>query len=259
MEKTVICGSCGARVPAYHRFCGTCGAPVKGRRLSAPQPTAIYESIAPSVHARLVRVQAGEKDGLVYPLDSSTQGVGRERGEILFPGDPYISPRHASFYFDKDTLFVRDEGSTNGVFLRISDAVRLEDGDQFLVGEEVFEFRSNSAQLGVLSPDLTHFFGSQPPLSFRRLVHILDGGRIGSTHFFDRPKILIGREGCDLDFPDDRFISGHHCTIQFDGPSMILTDANSRNGTYIKIRGPAALKQGDHVFLGKQLLRVEFS
>ena len=78
----MICGSCGARVPSYHRF-GTRGAPVKGRRLSSPQPTAIYESVAPTVQARLVRVQAGEGWSCLSP-DSSTQGVGRDRGEILF-------------------------------------------------------------------------------------------------------------------------------------------------------------------------------
>ena len=85
------------------------------------------------------------------------------------------------------------------------------------------------------------------------MVHILDGVERGRSTFSTKLG-PIGREGCDLDYPDDRFISGHHCTIQFDGPSMILTDAGSRNGTHIKIK--AALKHGDHVFIGKQFLRA---
>ena len=29
--------------------------------------------------------------------------------------------------------------------------------------------------------------------------------------------ITIGREGVDIEFPDDRFISGRHCTIEVSG------------------------------------------
>ncbi|HIE69351.1 MAG TPA: FHA domain-containing protein, partial [Planctomycetes bacterium] len=45
--------------------------------------------------------------------------VGRSHDAALFAEDPFLSPNHATFFFVKNQLFVRDEGSLNGVFIRI--------------------------------------------------------------------------------------------------------------------------------------------
>ena len=41
--------------------------------------------------------------------------------------------------------------------------------------------------------------------------------------------------------------------------SFTLTDAGSKNGTYVRIEGEHELSHGDYLFLGKQLLRVEMT
>jgi len=46
--------------------------------------------------------------------------------------------------------------------------------------------------------------------------------------------LQIGREGADLNFPADLFMSGSHCRIEEASGKFTLTDLNSRNGTYIR-------------------------
>ena len=67
----------------------------------------------------------------------------------------------------------------------------------------------------------------------------------------------MGREGNDINFPDDPFISGHHARLTWDGNSAILTDLGSKNGTFLRVVTEQSLAHGDYVFMGQQLLRVE--
>jgi pSer/pThr/pTyr-binding forkhead associated (FHA) protein len=72
--------------------------------------------LAPS--ARLVLVGRDGNEGLTYPLGESTD-IGRTEGAVLLGEDRYISPRHARIAFRTGSYFLRDLGSTNGVFFRI--------------------------------------------------------------------------------------------------------------------------------------------
>jgi pSer/pThr/pTyr-binding forkhead associated (FHA) protein len=38
-----------------------------------------------------------------------------------------------------------------------------------------------------------------------------------------------------------------------------LVDADSKNGTYVRIKSPTPLQHGDYLFLGRELLRVEMT
>ena len=70
--------------------------------------------------------------------------------------------------------------------------------------------------------------------------------------------ISIGREGNDVNFLDDPFISGRHAQITMGGDGQVmLTDLGSKNGTFVRIHDEAPLGHGEYVFLGQQLLRVE--
>jgi pSer/pThr/pTyr-binding forkhead associated (FHA) protein len=70
---------------------------------------------------------------------------------------------------------------------------------------------------------------------------------------------LIGREDADLNFPLDVFMSGNHAKLERQGDQFLLTDLQSRNGTFVRVRGEQELVHGDYLFLGKQLLRVEMT
>ena len=73
--------------------------------------------------------------------------------------------------------------------------------------------------------------------------------------------LSLGREGNTMNFPDDRFISGHHARLDesSDGDAVLLTDTGSRNGTFVRITGAQELFHGDYLFVGQQLLRVEIA
>ena len=68
--------------------------------------------------------------------------------------------------------------------------------------------------------------------------------------------LQIGREGGDLNFPGDLYMSASHCKIEERAGKFALTDLNSRNGTYIRIKAERELAHGDYLFIGRKLLRV---
>ncbi len=229
--------------------------------LSAAEPAASNPDPEPSessvFSAKLIRIHGGGGDGAEYTLASGSQTLGRDAGDILFPDDAYVSPLHAAFIVDDGRLFVRDEDSLNGVFLRLRGNVPIEDGDVFMAGEELLRVEMGDPGGQALDDDETHFFGSPRPQSFLRVRQLLEGGSHGLCHYVDGMSLTVGREGTDLEFPNDRFISGCHCAVERDGEAVVLVDKDSRNGTYIKIKGTTELRTRDFVFVGRQLLRVE--
>ena len=90
-----------------------------------------------------------------------------------------------------------------------------------------------------------------------KLIQRLRGGEIGMIYRSRNDVISIGREGNDVNFLDDPFISGRHAQVRIEGGVLSVTDLGSRNGTFVRIAGEQPLRHGDYVFLGQQLLRVE--
>ncbi|HKP10574.1 MAG TPA: zinc ribbon domain-containing protein [Blastocatellia bacterium] len=96
------------------------------------------------------------------------------------------------------------------------------------------------------------------PLAAQRghLHLVMEGGQQGEV--FDlSDDTVVGRTSGDITFPHDGFMSGRHARIERRGTSYVLTDAGSRNGTFIKIKGEVELKPGDMILIGKQLFRFE--
>jgi pSer/pThr/pTyr-binding forkhead associated (FHA) protein len=54
-------------------------------------------------------------------------------------------------------------------------------------------------------------------------------------------------------------MSAKHATVEERENKFLLTDHESRNGTYIRIKTERALSHGDYVFIGRKLLRVELN
>ena len=58
-------------------------------------------------------------DGPAFPLFDETVVLGRERGDILFPEDGYVSGTHAQLTLRDGQVYLSDLGSSNGTFFRI--------------------------------------------------------------------------------------------------------------------------------------------
>ncbi|ACY17107.1 FHA domain-containing protein [Haliangium ochraceum] len=209
--------------------------------------------------AKLVLIRGDGLDGVSFTLAGDEHLVGRsEAAMILFEDDALLSPVHANFFYRFGVLMVRDEDSENGVFIRIKGTVPVDYGDRFLVGEQMLEVqRTPESTVPEPTEDGTYFFGSPRRPAYFRVVQRLRGGREGIAYRADSPELGIGREGNDIDFTDDPFISGRHARLSWKSKQLSLTDLDSKNGTFLRIGSEHALQHGDYVFMGQQLLRVE--
>jgi hypothetical protein len=86
---------------------------------------------------RIALVIGREETGNAFPIPESGVHLGRERGDILFPEDGYVSGLHCRLSWDGRRLFLTDLGSSNGTFLRVAEA-ELRAGDVLLMGQQLF-------------------------------------------------------------------------------------------------------------------------
>lgn len=248
------CTRCGATAVAGASFCQACGADL--RRPAAPS---VGPQAAPP--ANLVVIAQDGTPGRAYPIVNGQVDIGREQGEILLTGDPYACPRHARILFRNGQFWVRDLGSVNGVYARLTAPERLLHGDIILIGLEVFRFE-------VVNPEETHrsaayergtrLFGSPALPRYARLVQRTVEGVSSNVFYLSKSQSTIGRESGDFVFTDDAFMSRQHATFsrQQDG-TFLLSDLGSSNGTFVAIREERALPDGGHVRIGQHLFRLK--
>jgi pSer/pThr/pTyr-binding forkhead associated (FHA) protein/ribosomal protein L40E len=256
-----VCAECNATIQPGYRFCGSCGAKVPD---AAPakkdgKPRTMFFGAMQLARAKLVLIKGDGLDGISFTLAGQEHIAGRTEGPLLFQEDPYLSPRHANFYYKDNKLYVRDETSQNGIYLRIRAPGPLRSGDTFLVGEQVLRVETTPPETAGLGPDDegTYVFASPRRASKMRLVQLLRGGDVGLIFRAVGDQVTLGREGNDINFPDDPFISGRHAQVSFTDAGLVLTDLGSKNGTFLRISQDTPLSHGDYVFMGQQLLRVE--
>src|SRR6185312_4409344 len=83
----------------------------------------------------------GSEAGTYNMPNTPTVTVGRDTGSI-FAGDSYLSPRHATFARQGASLLIRDEGSLNGVYLKLQPNAPwpMQYHDIFRIGQEIIRF-----------------------------------------------------------------------------------------------------------------------
>jgi pSer/pThr/pTyr-binding forkhead associated (FHA) protein len=252
--KNYVCRSCSTPVPLGHKFCGRCGASIPPEILALR--TQFFGQLQMPGKAKLILIRGDGIEGLSYQLNAEQHVVGRA-GQIVFPDDPFVSPHHANLFYRGGKLVVRDEGSRNGVFWRVHGSVDISPGDQFLAGEQLFDVEGPPKTNDGPAPDGTYFYSSPKHQAHFKIIQVLERGALGMAVCARGRGLQIGREGGDLNFPGDLYMSAAHCKIEDTGAKLVLTDMTSRNGTYLKIRNEKELAHGDYVFIGRKLLRVE--
>ena len=71
-----------------------------------------------------------------------------------------------------------------------------------------------------------------------------------------KPETRIGRENCDLTYPDDGLLSPHHSSVDLVEGRVFLKDLGSRNGTFVKQRKDTEIGDGDTFLVGRELFRL---
>ncbi|MBW2531142.1 MAG: FHA domain-containing protein [Deltaproteobacteria bacterium] len=262
----ITCPKCNTELPQGFRFCGNCGHKLTDEEMApasaeAGLRTQFFGAMQTPNRAKLILIKGEGLDGTSYVLNSTEHVAGREEGEILFPEDPMLSPQHACFYYEDSELVVRDEGSANGVFVRITYPFALISESRFLVGEQLLQFEPCTDETTKPPADRegTYFYSSPRRPSRFKLVQVLRGGEIGMIYRAPTDSVTLGREGNDINFPDAPYISGHHARVSVTPDGFELLDLGSKNGTFFRIEKPHRLSHGDYLFIGQQLLRVEIT
>jgi hypothetical protein len=82
------------------------------------------------------------------------------------------------------------------------------------------------------------------------MLLVIEGPKPGQRILMDQPELIIGRdEECDLFIPE-RQVSRRHACIALEGDRYILTDLDSKNGTFVNgqpVAGPYSLQDGDEI------------
>ncbi len=199
----------------------------------------------------LVRKDGG---GTSWPVDRPELVCGRTEGDVRLPEDATVSPRHARFTRSGSALRVEDLGSLNGTFLRLRGPRRVAVGEELRVGRQVLRLEQLPRPAAARGP---RAWGTKDRGARFRLVQLLEGGGVGEIFPLRDGENLVGREAGEVTFPSDRFVSARHARIEVRSDHVLVADAGSSNGTFVRIVGPTELAVGDQLFVGTQLLRID--
>jgi len=109
------------------------------------EPEIVGWPIPRGVWGRLCQMGLLRQVANAYLLASPDVFLGRERGDILFPKDGFVSGSHSVLSDRSGRAFLKDLGSSNGTFLRIKQETQLRNGDLFLLGRNLLRVHMGTA------------------------------------------------------------------------------------------------------------------
>jgi pSer/pThr/pTyr-binding forkhead associated (FHA) protein len=104
----------------------------------APDGVERLGSPAKGYVGRIALVIGREVTGNAFPIPETGVHLGRERGDVLFPEDGYVSGLHCRLSWEGGRLLLTDLGSSNGSFMRLHEETEVKTGDVLLMGQQLF-------------------------------------------------------------------------------------------------------------------------
>ncbi|MFY0530758.1 FHA domain-containing protein [Nannocystis pusilla] len=95
----------------------------------------------PGYWGRISVIVDGGRACEAVPIVGNEFIVGRERGDLTFPTDGYVSSTHCRIGGDDDGVFLEDRGSSNGTYLRVRSGQCVPFGSLLLIGQQLFHVR----------------------------------------------------------------------------------------------------------------------
>jgi pSer/pThr/pTyr-binding forkhead associated (FHA) protein len=265
LDTAQSCLTCGSAIrPELDTFCATCGTSLEAPEAASETKAAAKTLPFTAKHAEpTTRIAVLDEQGEVkrtISMDQPEMTVGRGACDLAFEDDQYLSPIHARLVVREGTLFVRDLGSCNRTWVFIDGPYSLADTDVLLIGSQILEFqRLGTPAAPRADADGTRRVGSLTPMpDIARLSQLRADGSVRDSQYLAQGRtITIGRDAGDWTFPYDQTMSGRHADLREVEGAFIIHDLGSRNGVGVAVRGERALKVGQRVLLGDQVLRVE--
>ena len=109
---------------------------------TAPETAADGTQLMGSPHnghlGRICLVTGRESSGNCFPIPPQGIHLGRERGDVVFPEDGYVSGLHCRVHAEMGHVFLTDVGSSNGTFVRVRGESFVPSGTFVLMGQQLF-------------------------------------------------------------------------------------------------------------------------
>jgi pSer/pThr/pTyr-binding forkhead associated (FHA) protein len=110
--------------------------------IPTPEPTAdgteLMGSPNPGFWGKLTVIIGRDVTGAAFPLLGDSCTLGRERGEINFPDDGYVSGLHARVTLRDGRVYLQDLGSSNGTFMKVNGERAVGHDSYVLLGQQLF-------------------------------------------------------------------------------------------------------------------------
>lgn len=230
--------------------------------VSSARPTFQSSSAAPAPASGPkfgLTVLAGPARGQRFRLGASGAQVGRSKGVILFPDDPFVSPLHATLTLKDGKLQIRDEDSTSGIYVSINGQETIPANSYFATGLRLFHYLGALEPAPPFVPGRLQIYGAPvPPNQVHYSVEeILLGGRPGRAVITSGPILTVGQSKCDLSFPNDDGLAARHCELSPMPTGAMIRDLSGGLGTFIRLTNERTLKAGDRLRIGQQTVQVE--
>ncbi len=103
-----------------------------------PDGTELMGSPNPGFWGKLTVIIGREVTGAAFPLLGDSVTLGRERGEINFPDDGYVSGLHARITLRDGRVYLQDLGSSNGSFMKVNGERAIGHDSYVLLGQQLF-------------------------------------------------------------------------------------------------------------------------
>jgi pSer/pThr/pTyr-binding forkhead associated (FHA) protein len=114
---------------------------IRFEHISSAEPVdgvEIMGSQNPGYLGRICLIIGRESIGHAHTVAPDGIYVGRERGDVVFPEDGYVSGLHCRIHRDGTAVALTDIGSSNGTFLRVRGERKLASGELVLMGQQLF-------------------------------------------------------------------------------------------------------------------------
>lgn len=120
------------------------------RRAEDQQPTVTFVPVDPDHEPSVTQpahvagvagyalvVDRGPRAGLTWVLEAGTTAIGRGPDQDIFLDDVTVSRSHAEVTIDKGAAWIKDAGSTNGIYVNGErlDESGLQPGDEVIIGK----------------------------------------------------------------------------------------------------------------------------
>ncbi|MFK8003441.1 MAG: FHA domain-containing protein [Polyangiales bacterium] len=109
-----------------------------GEAPAGPDGTVTMGSQNPGYFGRIRLVTGRTSFGNCFPIGTDGMHLGRERGDVIFPDDGYVSGLHCRIHSEGGRVFLTDVGSSNGTFIRVDGHAHVTKGSLLLMGQQLF-------------------------------------------------------------------------------------------------------------------------